>query len=159
MRLRKKSKMGTLRNIFFGIMIDVESVRETLRFFMRLRRGYEAENRICQNCGLGEVSRSMDFYSTKKWHRVRGQALRRDEYKCQLSWRYGKMRQAEVVHHIFPRDEFPEYQYSLWNLISLTREKHNTLHDRNTDELTEAGKELLRRTARKNGIPIPSRYE
>lgn len=84
--------------------------------------------------------------------------LRRDGYQCQLSKRFGKIRQAEMVHHIFPRAEFPEYRYAAWNLISLTQAMHNKLHDRNTDELTEEGIKLLRRTAIKNGIPIPLRY-
>ena len=124
-----------------------------------MQGGLHAEDIVGQISSCMIAKGSFDFYGSKRWKAIREKALRRDGYKCQLSWRYGKMRQAEVVHHIFPRDEFPEYQYSLWNLISLTREKHNTLHDRNTDELTEAGKELLRKTARKNGIPIPSRYE
>lgn len=63
------------------------------------------------------------------------------------------------MHHIFPADEFPEYAYTDWNLISLTRHAHNTLHDRDTDELTEAGRQLLIRTARKNNIPIPDKYK
>ena len=100
----------------------------------------------------------MDFYDSKKWQRARTRALHRDGYRCQLSWRYGKIREAEVVHHIFPREDFPQYAYSLWNLISLTREQHNRLHDRNSNELTEEGKTLLRRVARKNNIPIPKEY-
>ena len=100
----------------------------------------------------------MDFYKSGKWIETREYVLRRDGYKCQLSKRYGKNREAEVVHHIFPRREFPEYAFSDWNLISLTRREHNRLHDRDTDELTEAGAELLRRTARKNNIKIPDKY-
>lgn len=101
----------------------------------------------------------MDFYETKKWISLRESILRRDKYICQLSKRYGKLQQAEIVHHIFPRSEHPEYAYEPWNLISLTRAAHNRLHDRNTDELTEEGAELLRRTARKHGVPIPAKYQ
>ena len=100
----------------------------------------------------------MDFYKSTKWIEKRNSILRRDGYMCQLSKRYGKMLPAEIVHHIFPRSEFPEYAFESWNLISLTRAKHNELHDRDTDELTEEGAELLRRTARKNNIPIPGKY-
>ena len=64
-----------------------------------------------------------------------------------------------MVHHIFPRDEFPEYTWEPWNLISLSQEQHNTLHDRTTGQLTPAGVELLKRTARRNGIPVPLRYQ
>lgn len=99
------------------------------------------------------------FYRNKKWLQLRAAALRRDGYQCQLSKRYGKMLQADTVHHIFPRDEFPEYQYELWNLISLTAEKHNELHDRNTNRLTDKGIDLLRKTARKHGVPVPLRYQ
>ena len=62
--------------------------------------------------------------------------------------RYGKNVPAEVVHHIFPADEYPEYAYCLWNLISLSREQHNRMHDRTTGKLTEAGISLQRRTKR-----------
>lgn len=56
------------------------------------------------------------------------------------------------MHHIFPREFFPEYQWESWNLISLTKEMHNSLHDRTTDRLTLDGIALLRRTARKMHI-------
>lgn len=72
--------------------------------------------------------------------------MRRDEYKCQLSKRYGKAAPAEVVHHIYPVDEYPEYAYCTWNLISLSRAAHNRLHDRNTNALTSEGIALMRRT-------------
>lgn len=99
-----------------------------------------------------------DFYKTARWERTRRVVFRRDGYQCQLSKRYGRIRPAEVVHHIFPLEEFPEFAFATWNLISLTRAMHNSLHDRNTDELTKAGRDLLRRTARKNGVEIPERY-
>ena len=100
----------------------------------------------------------MDFYKDPRWERMRLHILKRDGYQCQLSKRYGKNREAEVVHHIFPREEFPEYAFEEWNLISITRREHNSLHYRDTDELTEEGAELLRRTARKNNIEIPTKY-
>lgn len=99
-----------------------------------------------------------DFYKTARWERVRRVVFRRDGYQCQLSKRYCRIRPAEVVHHIFPLEEFPEFAFATWNLISLTRAMHNSLHDRNTDELTKAGRDLLRRTARKRGMEIPERY-
>lgn len=101
----------------------------------------------------------MDFYKEPKWIQMREHILRRDGYMCQVSKRYGKIREAEVVHHIFPRGEFPQYTYEEWNLISVTRSVHNLFHYRETDELTEEGAELLRRTARKNNIPIPDKYQ
>ena len=72
--------------------------------------------------------------------------------------RYGVLKQAEMVHHIFPVDAFPEYQYELWNLISVTKYTHNQLHDKETDLLSKKGIDLLVSTARKNKIPIPYGY-
>ena len=74
---------------------------------------------------------------------------------CQLSRRYGKNRPADMVHHIFPREDYPQFALCEWNLISLTNSMHDTLHDRNTGQLTAAGLDLMRRTAVKNNIEIP----
>lgn len=75
-------------------------------------------------------------------------AMRRDGFMCQIAKRYGKCVPAEVVHHIYPADEYPEYAYELWNLVALSRAQHNRLHDRNTGKLTEEGIALQRRTRR-----------
>lgn len=85
-------------------------------------------------------------YTGARWKALAAKAMRRDGYMCQLSKRYGKQVQVEVVHHIYPVDEYPEYAYCLWNLISLSRAAHNRLHDRNTDKLTAEGVALMRRT-------------
>lgn len=85
-------------------------------------------------------------YESKRWKRAASAAMRRDGYKCQLSKRYGKNVPADVVHHIYPVDEYPEYAYALWNLVALSRAAHNRLHDRNTDKLTPEGISLQRRT-------------
>lgn len=93
------------------------------------------------------------FYKEKRWERKRNKILKRDGYQCQMSKRFGKIRSAEVVHHILPLEEYPEYALCDWNLISLSREAHNTLHDRVTGELTERGKALARKIMRENKIP------
>ena len=62
------------------------------------------------------------------------------------------MVEANTVHHIFPREYFPEFQWQPWNLISLSTAAHNSMHDRDSDQLTAEGLELLRRTARRNQI-------
>lgn len=100
-----------------------------------------------------------NFYESDKWRRKRSAILRRDGYKDQIASRYGKNIEANIVHHIFPLDEFPEHRLSDWNLISVSMATHNRLHDRDTDELTELGVELLRRTARRKGINIPDKYK
>jgi len=99
------------------------------------------------------------FYKSRRWERLRSVILRRDGYQCQISRRYGKHIQADTVHHIFPREEFPEYQWEAWNLVSLAGDVHNRLHDRVTNALTDEGAELLRRTARRRGLDVPLRYQ
>lgn len=98
------------------------------------------------------------FYNQKRWIRLRERILRRDKYVCQVSKRYGKITEGNTVHHIFPRDDFPEYQYEPWNLITVSASTHDRLHERNSQTLTEQGIDLLVRTARKHGITIPQRY-
>lgn len=98
------------------------------------------------------------FYDSPKWVRLRKKILMRDNYQDQESKRYGKIKPADIVHHIFPKNEYPQYAYEPWNLISVSRVTHNTFHDRESDELTDKGIELLRRTCRKRNIPIPPKY-
>ena len=99
---------------------------------------------------LGDMGES--FYKSKRWKRTRAAILARDGYQCQESKRYGKAVPANTVHHIFPISDYPQYRWELWNLISLSNDKHNEMHDRNTGELTEEGKKLQERTARKYEI-------
>jgi 5-methylcytosine-specific restriction endonuclease McrA len=90
-----------------------------------------------------------NFYHLPRWTHKHASILRRDKYLCQESLRYGKKVEATIVHHIFPRDEYPEYAWCDWNLISLSQSKHNEMHDRTTNKLTAIGQELLERTRRK----------
>ena len=100
------------------------------------------------------IKKTDPFYKSTRWKRKRDVILRRDGYRCQLSARYGRNVQADTVHHIFPREEFPEYPWADWNLISLSHEAHNRLHYRLTNSLTDEGRELMERTARQRGIPL-----
>lgn len=89
------------------------------------------------------------FYKTTRWKKLRASILNRDRHVCQLTKRYGRLIEANTVHHIFPREYFPEFQWQPWNLISLSTAAHNALHDRESDQLTADGLDLLRRTARR----------
>ena len=93
-----------------------------------------------------------DFYHSKRWLRLRRAILQRDEWKCQLAKARGKNEPAVTVHHIFPRSEFPEYQWEPWNLISLSFAAHNMMHIRDTDKLTERGELLRKQIAIEQGI-------
>lgn len=98
--------------------------------------------------------RNGEVYNSRRWERLRGSVLIRDEFIDQIQKRYGRRVQANTVHHIFPREWFPEFAFCEWNLISVSAKTHNQLHDRETHKLTNKGFELLKRTARKQGIHI-----
>lgn len=93
-----------------------------------------------------------NYYKSKRWRIKRESILKRDGYQCQISKRFGKIVEANTVHHIFPRRDFPEFAWENWNLISISSEKHAELHDRESDKLTQKGLDLLRRTARERKI-------
>ena len=94
------------------------------------------------------------FYKTARWKRMRAAILSRDGYRDQVAARYGKNVEANTVHHILPRESYPEYKLKSWNLISVSHETHNRLHDRATGKLTEEGWRLAKRTARRQGIKL-----
>ena len=85
-------------------------------------------------------------YKSKRWQRKRKMILRLDRYTDRVAARYGKNLEANTVHHIYPVDEYPQYQWEDWNLISVAGVTHNTLHNRETGELTSEGLQLMRRT-------------
>lgn len=92
--------------------------------------------------------------NSKRWDKLRAYVLRRDRFLDQIQLRYGKRVEANTVHHIFPREFFPEYTFEAWNLISLSSSTHNRLHDRESHKLTAEGYELLRRTAKRRGMEL-----
>lgn len=88
--------------------------------------------------------------SNKRWRRLRQRALKRDGFRCREAARYGKSEEAEVVHHVWPAEDYPEYAYCLWNLVSLSKSAHDAMHDRTTRKLTALG------LSWKNRTPPPS---
>lgn len=87
----------------------------------------------------------MRFYNTRKWIKKREVILRRDEYLCRECKRYGKVTQANTVHHVRTLEEYPELRLNNDNLISVCGKCHNTFHDRVTNELTDKGLEWVER--------------
>lgn len=85
-------------------------------------------------------------YNSKKWRRKAEHIKRKHQYLCAESLRYGKRVEAEMVHHIYPTDEYPEYAYEDWNLIPLTNAMHNKMHIRDSQELSPLGKSWQNRT-------------
>ena len=45
----------------------------------------------------------------KRWQRLRVLALRRDGYRCREAARYGRREASQVVHHVWPAEDYPEY--------------------------------------------------
>ena len=93
-------------------------------------------------------------YKSRRWKHKRGRILKRDGYICQISKRYGRLVEATTVHHVFPVSKYPEYQWCDWNLIAVSAAAHNSLHVRDSDELTDEGRKLLERIALKNNIKL-----
>ena len=59
------------------------------------------------------------------------------------------------MHHIFPRDKYPQYAYEDWNLISLGSYTHShVIHNAHNGALTREGKRLMLETAWANGIKL-----
>ena len=103
----------------------------------------------------------MNFYRTKSWEILRERILRMDGYVDQVALRlYGRRLEANTVHHIYPRREYPQFSLAPWNLVSVSDATHNALENRTTGELSELGKQLQRLTApgvdwRRRGSPRP----
>ena len=85
-------------------------------------------------------------YQSEKWKRKRRKILRMDGYIDRVAARYGRTLEAVVVHHIYPAEEYPEYAWCDWNLISVSLATHNQLENRKTGELTKMGLALQLRT-------------
>lgn len=87
-------------------------------------------------------------YSRKnhRWRRLRERVLREAGFRCQWAKRYGRRVEATHVHHIWPAEDYPEYAYERWNLIALSLEAHDAMHDRISWKLSPTGEALRRRT-------------
>lgn len=95
--------------------------------------------------GKGAEGATQMDYKSARWKKLRAKILRRDGYLCRENKRYGRIVQADTVHHVWPADKYPEYAWCEWNLVSLSSAMHNAMHDRDTGELTELGEAWRRR--------------
>lgn len=79
-------------------------------------------------------------YNSKRWHQKRQVILRRDGYIDQVMYMmYGVTREANLIHHLLPVSQYPEYQWCSWNMIAINRATHEKLHERKSDVLTPMG--------------------
>lgn len=86
------------------------------------------------------MKQAKSFYKSVKWRNARSKSMRSHKYLCQESLRYGRNEEAEIVHHIYPLELYPELAYVQWNLLPVTNKRHNTFHNRLDDTLTDKGK-------------------
>ena len=100
-----------------------------------------------------------DLIHSPKWRWKRQNILRRDGYIDQyILQKEGRTVEADLVHHILPKEKFPQYELADWNLISVSRRTHMTiLHNPISGELTIEGRRLMIETAFKNNIPMQER--
>lgn len=84
--------------------------------------------------------------ANKRWRRLRKRVLREERW-CQEAKRYGILKPAEVVHHAWPVEEYPEFAYCRWNLVALTAVNHGRMHDQETRKLTALGESWRRRVS------------
>ena len=91
---------------------------------------------------------------TKRWKIKQKNIMQRDGYIDQYVLRtQGRRVGAELVHHILPKEIFPQYALADWNLISVSRATHmKVLHNPINGQLTKEGQKLMRETALLNGI-------
>lgn len=96
-----------------------------------------------------------EFIWSEQWRRKSHSIMRRDGYIDQWILRTtGRTIPAEVVHHILPREDFPQYAMEDWNLISLSRKTHNHIMHTVKGKLTNEGRKLMFETAFKNDIRL-----
>ncbi len=82
-------------------------------------------------------------YGSMKWKKKRLKILKRDGYRDKVAEMYGQTLEGNMVHHIYPASQYPQWAYEDWNLITINKEKtHNKLENRKTGELTELGRQL-----------------
>lgn len=104
--------------------------------------------------GSGNGGNLIDEHGSQRWKRKRKAILARDKYTDQLELRGGLHVEADMVHHILPAEQYPQYFYADWNLISVSRATHELLHNRLTNELTVLGRRLMLETAQRQGLRL-----
>ena len=92
------------------------------------KNGVVQSNALRKPVWLSLKTMSNKFYESDIWKAKRESILNRDKYKCQICKRYGKSREAKVVHHIKHLEEYPELALESSNLISVCCDCHNKLH-------------------------------
>ncbi len=141
----KESLIG-LNPKYIEMKVDIREVKKRLRNNPGNRDIKSWEEAINKYFTYTEDYSS--FYKSGKWEHKRKVILKRDNFECQQSKRYGRTLEANAVHHIIPIKERPDLKLVNENLISLTEEVHNKMH-KPDGTLSKLGKELRDRTIMK----------
>lgn len=91
-----------------------------------------------------------DFHNKKAWRDKRIVILKRDGYQCRECKRYGKIIEADTVHHILPIEERYDLRLNNKNLLSLCESCHEKMHDKFNNKLSKLGLEWRNRTIGKH---------
>lgn len=70
------------------------------------------------------------FYRSQAWRQAREARLAADNYLCQRCLRRNILAPAEMVHHIKPLKQYPEYALDIDNLTSLCNACHEKVEQR-----------------------------
>lgn len=68
------------------------------------------------------------LYNSTRWKRKRQYILHRDGFLCQECKKYGRNREAKIVHHIKEVEDHPELALINSNLVSVCASCHNKIH-------------------------------
>lgn len=109
---------------------DIEVYKEVIEKYFRSNKDY------------------INFHNTRDWKRKRVVILKRDGYQCRECKRYGKVTEANTVHHVLPIEERYDLRLNNNNLISLCEGCHESLHDKFSDRLSKLGSEWKERVLR-----------
>ena len=91
------------------------------------------------------------FYSSKAWHKVKSQALKRDGYRCVQCQANVHGKGQSRVDHIIPRKAAPRLALHLPNLRTLCRPCDNARHARD-----RAAKQAEAAPVGMDGFPVGS---
>lgn len=102
------------------------------------------------------MNREQTNLNPRIWETKRKNILDRDGHIDQYIKRTtGRTVPANIVHHILPKEKFPQYAYEDWNLLSVCLDTHRRiLHNQRNGQLTKEGQRLMMETAYRNGIRL-----
>lgn len=142
----KKSLIG-LNPIYVEMKINIGAAKERLNSSPGNRDIEEWTKAI--NRYFNSTSDYSAFYNSREWKEKRIVILKRDNYQCRECKRYGKVTEADTIHHVLLLTERPDLKLDNRNLISLCEECHERMHNKFDYKLSKLGIEWKDRIIRK----------